>query len=130
MYNGVNEMADIFENIYNKAVDEQKKYPSDKFPTVEGIRLEQIINRQFVIKDARMGTVKAKNNDGVLVDKETVHILIEIDGTNKVFITGAYRIVTSFRYLIGKDDIGAIIGTNAMVYQIGAKEGYNIKTVD
>lgn len=123
-------MSDIFESIYNKAVDEQKKYPSDKYPTVEGIRLEQIINRKFTVKDARLGVGKAKNNDGEFVDKENIHILLDIDGTEKVLITGAYRIVTTFKYLINKNDIGAVVGTNAVIYQVSPKEGYNIRMAD
>lgn len=123
-------MADIFENIYKKAVDEQKKFPSDKYPTVEGIRLEQIINRIFTIKDARMGMGKTKNDKGEYVDKENIHILLEIDGTEKVLITGAYRIVTTFKYLINKNDMGAIVGTPAIIYQVSPKEGYNIITAD
>lgn len=123
-------MADIFENIYTKAVDEQKKFPSDKYPTIEGIRLEQIINRRFTIKDARMGMGKTKNDKGEFVDKENIHILLEIDGTEKVLITGAYRIVITFKYLINKNDIGAIVGTSAIIYQVSPKEGYNIRTAD
>lgn len=123
-------MADIFESIYTKAVDEQKKFPSDKFPTVEGIRLEQIINRKFTVKDARMGMGKTKNDKGEFVDKENIHILLDIDGTEKVLITGAYRIVTTFKYLISKNDMGAIIGTNAVIYQVSPKEGYNIRSAD
>ena len=77
-----------------------------------------------------MGMGKTKNDKGEFVDKENIHILLEIDGTEKVLITGAYRIVTTFKYLINKNDIGAIVGTPAIIYQVSPKEGYNIRTAD
>lgn len=123
-------MVNAFEAIYEKAIAEQKQYPSQMFPNVEGMAFNDCINKTFTLKDAKITTGKKKNKNDEWVDTEKVHLLVTTDdGTDRVLIIGAYRIVTTFKKLIKDNDLGAFVGSKIQIYQIGPLEGYMIRTV-